>query len=218
MYRPAKDMTQHSSELSLLLLAAGQSLRMGSENKLLLPYKRKPLICHVADQLLQADIGKVTVVTGYEEDKIRQALKHLPVNFAHNPDFEAGQMTSVHSGAQVALAQRADGMMVVLADMPFLTAGDYRYIRDGFHTLMGSRIMVPYFGRERGNPILIPAPFVREIAHRNPNAGCREILKRYPDKIQKIDVTSSAFVRDIDRLQDYRSLVSHAGMPLAPCC
>lgn len=211
-------MMQHSPELSIILLAAGQSLRMGSENKLLLPFRKKPLIQRVVTQLLTADIGKITVITGYEESKIKAALSHFPVNFAHNPDFEAGQMTSVYSGAQFASVHHSDGMMVVLADMPFLTARDYKHMRDCFRSLLGSKILVPYFGRERGNPILIPAPFVREIAENNPNAGCREILRRYPDKIQKIDVTSSAFVRDIDRPQDYRSMTRHAVMPLAPCC
>ena len=119
--------------LQVLLLAAGLSRRMGAKNKLLMDWKGQPLVRHVAEQLLAAGLGPVTVVTGFEAARVEAALAGLALSSCFNPDFEAGQMASVRNGcAAIAAGEAFAGVMVALADMPALTAEHYRALAAAF--------------------------------------------------------------------------------------
>ena len=64
-------------KLDVVLLAAGLSTRMGARNKMLLPFGGKPLIRHVAERLIEADIGRVHAVTGFDGERVAEALQGL---------------------------------------------------------------------------------------------------------------------------------------------
>ncbi len=203
--------------LDVLLLAGGCSRRMGSENKLLMPYERTSLIRHTAEQLLAAEIGKITVVTGYEAEKVTMALSGLTLSFCHNPDHETGQMSSVRSGSQM-ISQYSNGMMVALADMPFLTPTNYRHLVREFFDQEHPRITMPYFAGERGNPIIVPPQMLPDIINGRLNAGCRQLVKNNPDKVASVNMESSAFVTDVDTQDEYAFLTAPKYFPRACCC
>jgi molybdenum cofactor cytidylyltransferase len=81
--------------LGAIILAAGLSRRMGARNKLLLPINGKPMVRYVVETYLAVADAQICVVTGFEADKIEAALAGLPVQFAHNSDYKAGQPFSV---------------------------------------------------------------------------------------------------------------------------
>ncbi len=209
-------MARQFPKLDIILLAAGQSRRMGSGNKLLMPYQKTTLIRSVASTLIAAAIGDITVVTGFEAAKIRTALAGLNLGFCHNPSFETGQMSSVVAGSR-ALPQQA-GMMIALSDMPLLSPQDYQFLRDSFFEQDQARISIPYYGKERGNPIIIPAPMIPEITQGALHAGCRKLVSGNPDKIAKVPVSSTAYVWDIDNPSDYEHTLTRLSMSRAPCC
>ena len=88
--------------VSAIILAAGLSKRMGNTNKLLLPYKNKTVIATVTENIIAGGIEDIIIVTGFETDKIQDALKGLPVRFADNKDYEKGMTTSIQQGVAVA--------------------------------------------------------------------------------------------------------------------
>ena len=70
--------------VSAILLAAGESLRMGEVNKLELLVDGMPLLRRTAEMLLASNLKKVVVVLGHEAEKMRAILKGLPLNFVEN--------------------------------------------------------------------------------------------------------------------------------------
>ncbi|MEP3245514.1 MAG: nucleotidyltransferase family protein [Sneathiella sp.] len=210
-------MSQSHSPLQILLLAAGQSVRMGAENKLLMPYGRKTMVRHIAEQLVKAKIGDVTVVTGYDARSVTDQVSNLKIKVCFNPDYEAGQMSSVRTGIQ-SLPLPLSGTMIVLADMPALGLRDYRFLAAQFQRQSCKKILIPYYAEKRGNPIIIPGSLVPEICTGDLNAGCKKLVDSHPDKITKVAVTNSAFISDVDTASDYEQINRRTMLPHAICC
>lgn len=210
-------MASFLQRLDVVMLAAGQSRRMGAENKLLMPFRMTTLIRHVTEQLIAANIGDITVVTGFDAERITSEISDLSVNFCYNSDFEKGQMSSVRAGSRE-ISGRGSGMMVALSDMPFLTSEDYRRLHRRFSEQTEPKILIPDYAGERGNPIIIPREFIADIATGTINAGCRKLVRDHPEKTEILAVNSSAYVADIDTPGDYELTVSSALAPRAPCC
>ena len=61
--------------IKAILLAAGQSKRLKSENKLIKLYKKKPLINHSLNALHKSKVNKVIVVLGYQKKDLRKIIK-----------------------------------------------------------------------------------------------------------------------------------------------
>ncbi|HEV3251229.1 MAG TPA: nucleotidyltransferase family protein, partial [Puia sp.] len=112
--------------LSAIVLAAGLSKRMGKANKLLLPYKGKTVIEIVVENILTAGLGEVIVVTGHEEEKLRNALKNLAVDFVHNPRYLTGMTSSIQEGIRPA---KGKGYMICLSDMLLISADEYALLK-----------------------------------------------------------------------------------------
>ena len=97
------------SSFSAILLAAGESRRMGAVNKLTLPVAGRPLLRRTAETLLQAGLQELVAVVGHEQQTARRLLQGLPLRIVFNEDYADGQMTSVHCGLR-ALQQVCDVM------------------------------------------------------------------------------------------------------------
>ncbi len=199
-------MTEGDAGVEVILPAAGLSRRMGGSNKLLMPFRGRPLVRHVAEQVIEAGAGAATVVTGCESTAVEAALAGLSLSCLFNPDFEAGQMSSVRLGVRE-VSGRAAGVMAALADMPYLTPHDYDAVVAAFFRRDARFIVVPYYAGARGNPIVIPARFSRDIVDGSLNAGCKRLVDSRPDDVWKPTVSSKAHVMDIDTPADYRRSV-----------
>ena len=76
-----------AKKIAAIVLAAGQSQRMGEQNKLLLKIEDQSVIQEVVNNLAQSEVDQIFVVTGHEEDRVRNELKDRQVTFIHNPEF-----------------------------------------------------------------------------------------------------------------------------------
>lgn len=213
-------MTARLDKIDILLLAAGLSTRMGSANKLLLEFGGQPLVRHTATALLRSGFARVTVVTGFDARAVGDALSGLPLSVTINPDFESGQMQSVAHGLR-AIRVATDGdppnVMICLADMPYLQKADYHALVDAFFSRGGTRIALPEYAGQRGNPVILPARLVGEASMGGLNTGCRRLIDSRPGDVDRIPFNNSAFVRDIDTPPDYDNAL-RAAFPGAPCC
>jgi len=84
--------------IGALLLAAGQSRRMGGPNKLLAAIDGTPMVAHVARRLLASRARPIVAVLGNQADTVDIALGKLPVKRVRNPEFAAGLSTSLKRG------------------------------------------------------------------------------------------------------------------------
>ena len=186
-----------------ILLAAGLSSRMGADNKLLLKVGDKPMIAHVTQTYLSAITGSVTVVTGYQAVYIERALADLPVNFVHNPDFAAGQQSSVVRGL---LSQsHMSTTLIGLGDQPLLGVENLLWLLH-VHQQDPSKVTVPYRCGRRGNPIVIPSD-LRPLMLANPkSAGCSKFTRENPHLVTMVNTAFDGFFADVDTPEDYHNL------------
>lgn len=106
--------------VAAIVLAAGRATRMG-RLKQVMPCGGEPMVRRVAATCLAAGLGPVWVVTGYGAPEVEAVLAGLPgVRLAHNPDYAAGQASSLIAGIRAVMAGGQQAAAVLLADQPFV--------------------------------------------------------------------------------------------------
>ena len=118
-------------EVAAIVLAAGRSSRMGPHNKLLQPIDGSTIIARVAGAAIASGANPVIVVTGFEADRVEEAISGLDVTFVNNPNFDEGMSGSIKAGLSV-LPARSDGAMILLGDMPDVEARDLKLLMGAF--------------------------------------------------------------------------------------
>ena len=113
----AETVDEQAPRIAAVVLAAGQSSRMGEVNKLMMEIQGRSVISLVVNQLLKSKVNEVIVVTGYEAKQVEEQLSGLSVKFVNNPEFSKGLSTSLRT-ALSAVSSESAGILVCLGDMP----------------------------------------------------------------------------------------------------
>jgi molybdenum cofactor cytidylyltransferase len=190
--------------ISAILLAAGESRRMG-DFKQLLQFKGKPFVACCVDTLLAAGVAEILVVTGHREKEVREAIGQRRVKFIFNADYQAGMSSSIVSGA-AALDEKTTAILIALADQPQIDAGLVKKVIAVFETQQ-PLLVVPTFENRRGHPIILSAKLKAEILAIDPNIGLRQVVEAHKDEIFYLEVADQAVLLDFDYPQDYERLV-----------
>jgi molybdenum cofactor cytidylyltransferase len=195
--------------ITAIVLAAGMSTRMGAENKLLLPFRGTTLIGNMVDVVTRSRVGETLVVVGHEAEQVKAALRGKPVRFVENPAYAEGMGSSVQAGIRAASPQ-ATGLMVCLTDLPLVETAEIDRLIAAFEARPadGQPIAVPCHRGQRGNPVLMSARYREEALAMRGVAGCRGIVKRYPERVVEVEMEQDHILRDIDTPEDYRRLVA----------
>jgi molybdenum cofactor cytidylyltransferase len=188
------------------VLAAGLSRRMGAPNKLLLPLRGEPMIRRVLENVLAAPFAEVVVVLGHQAAEVGAAIGPLGVRSIVNDDFASGQVSSVRAGL-AALKQRTDAVMICLGDQPSLTAADLCDAQAAFARRSHGSVLVPMYGEQRGNPVIIDWSSAEETLARGTHFGCRHFMDENPSRVCAWQSPNEHFVRDIDQPADYEALL-----------
>ncbi len=196
---------------SAILLAAGESRRMGAINKLTLPVFGEPLLRRTARTLLQARLQEIVVVLGHQRDIAEPLLRDLPLRNVYNDDYLQGQMTSVHRGL-AAMQQACDAVLVCLADLPLLEVADLRRLTGAFADCPTS-VLVPTYRGARGNPIVLAYEHRQQILAGDRNLGCRRLVERHPELVTALEMDSDHVVFDLDTPEAYQELQRRLGDP-----
>jgi len=189
-----------------VILAAGLSLRMAPDNKLLLDFGGEPLVRRIAREAVASKAARTFVVVGHDRWNVRKAIADLAVTIVENPDYTESQMTSVRAG--VLAAPEARGYLIIPGDMPLLTAADFDRLIARFEELGADKAVVPFDDSERGNPIVIPGWSREEMYRRGINFGCRNLLINYPELVSPLKTAEPQFFQDCDTPEAYRDLLA----------
>lgn len=183
-------------EIAALVLAAGQSRRMG-ENKLLADVDRQAMIVRTVKAVLASSVKPVLIVTGHQHAAIESALKGLPVRLIHNAHFADGLSTSLRAGIS-ALPPNTEGALVCLGDMPSVTSEQIDRLVAAFDPAESRAICVPTFKGKRGNPVLWSAEFFPEMMTVAGDTGAKHLIGTYADAVCEIEMPDDAVLTDID--------------------
>lgn len=194
-----------STFVSVILLAAGESKRMGKP-KLLLPLGGGTVLGQTVDNLLSSNADEVIVVLGANTQEMEKAITGKPVKVVFNPDYRQGMSTSLITGLKQ-VSTRAQRVMVALCDQPFIEKKTYnKLVNESLNSDKG--ITVPLYKTKRGNPIIFAIGYKEELMQLKGDVGGREILRKHPDDILEVAVDSGSIYINLNTMGDYRSILN----------
>ena len=185
------------ARVGAVLLAAGQSRRMGRVNKMLVEIDDEAMIVHAARALIASKADPVVVVLGHEPDRIRSMLAGMNVSFVYNPDFTEGLSTSLRGGLG-ALPPEVNAAVVALGDMPQVAPEDIDALIDAFDPDSGATICVPTHDGKRGNPVLWARRYFAEMATISGDVGARHLIGANADQLLEVPRANSGVLIDLD--------------------
>ena len=186
-----------TKRIAALVLAAGQSRRMGPRNKLLVEVDATPMVASAVDAALKSKATEVLVVTGHQSDEVEGILGDRKVRFVHNPDFADGLSTSLQAGLS-ALSDDINGFVVLLGDMPRISSATVDRLIDMFNPVEGRAIIVPTYKGKRGNPVLWARQFLAEMRALAGDVGARHLIGQHADLMAEIEIADDSVLLDID--------------------
>jgi molybdenum cofactor cytidylyltransferase len=181
-----------------ILLAAGTSSRMGT-NKLLLEIAGEPLVARAARQALEGGLDPLVVVLGHEAERVRAAIAHLACLPVVNPDFAAGQPSSVAAGIGT-LPADTDAVVILLADMPFVTGEIVAGLVER-RRASGARIVLTRYGDVQAPPALYDRSLFGELSRMTDGRCGREVIARHRDEAEAL-VWPAERLADLDVPED----------------
>jgi len=186
--------------VSAILLAAGESKRMG-RLKQLLPLGKTSIVEQAVDNLLSSKVNEVIVVVGYRAEEITKKLATKPVKIALNPIYHQGMSTSIIAGLNL-VDDRARAVMLALADQPFIDSQTINRLIDEFCD-HNKGIAIPTYQSQRGHPIIFAIKYKGELSELKGDIGGRQVIERCPDDVLEVAVASPGINIDIDTTNDY---------------
>ena len=191
-------------KISAIILAAGESKRMGSLNKLLLPIHEEPIIKIVCKNVIKAKLDQVILVTGYQSSEIKKVVPNKINQLIYNSQWKSGMMSSISAGMSK-LDDDIDGNLIILGDMPLISTKIIKLIKGEFQKYSGEHIVYPKFGNKQANPVIFPKKYFCEISNLRGDKGCKKVLKQYSKDSICIEFQSNEVIVDFDTRDDYYS-------------
>ena len=197
--REAEAQTAPAGEVVIVVLAAGKASRMGEggPHKLLAEFDGVPLIRRSVMTAIGSQASSVVVVTGHRKDALEAAVSGLNITTVHNPDYASGMASSLATGFSVEQARSADGILVMLADMPGVSTGDLDALIGAFRQSSGQSIIRAVSGGKRGNPVVLPKSLFDAVLRLEGDVGARHIIETSGVPVVDVDIGDAAHL-DVD--------------------
>ena len=190
--------------IGAVILAAGQSRRMG-RNKMLLPYGVSTVLeTIVAEVVACPALADVVVVTGHEPDRITTLLAPYPVHCVFNPAYARAEMlVSLQVGLR-ALPAGVQAVLVVPGDHPRLRRAVIQRVIDAYEP---GAFVIPSYQMKRGHPIVIDRALWGELLALPETATLRGFTRAHEGYIRYVVVDTDSVLKDIDTPEEYDDLL-----------
>jgi molybdenum cofactor cytidylyltransferase len=196
--------------ISAIVLAAGESKRMG-RSKQMLAWQGKTLLRHVLENLISSTADEIILVLGHEAEAIRKSLPEFPIKIVINPDYQQGMASSLRQGL-LAMHPTSEAFLVLLADQPGIGPEIMNHlIREFRQANPGQGIVRPVYRGLPGHPVLIGVRYLQEALQLQGDVGARQILMNHPEDILEIEVDHDGILKDIDTPEEYQKCANRAG-------
>jgi molybdenum cofactor cytidylyltransferase len=187
-----------------LILAAGESSRMGTD-KALLNYRGRTFLETLLATLREAGLDRIAVVLGHHAEEIQQAVSLQQVQVVINPDYRLGQTSSLQAGLRALGITDFEGIVMCLVDHPAISADVLRKLLEGFKQSQAS-VVIPTFRGQRGHPVMIDRSLFKELMDLTPDSGADTVVRKYREKTLFVEVEDPGVLLDVDDPETYRRL------------
>ncbi len=190
--------------IKVILLAAGLSKRMKSENKLIKLYKNKPLINYSLNVLKKSKVNKIIIVLGHQYKEVRKIIKkNKKIIFTYNKNYKKGMASSIKMGLKK-VSKNDKGFIVAQSDMPFVKLSDINKICRSIKTKKFLVHALKYKNR-LGNPIGFDISLIKKFKNIKGQFGAKFMVKRLKNRTNFINTSSLKSFKDFDKVSDFRS-------------
>jgi molybdenum cofactor cytidylyltransferase len=193
--------------VNAIVLAAGESTRMGSPKALLASPDGLPFVARIVSAFHDAKVEDVTVVTGRDHAAIAEALARaaLVARLVRNHDPSRGQLSSLWTGMDAAITDTTAAILVTLVDVPMLSGATVAAVIETWQR-QRPLIVRPAIGDRHGHPVLFDRRLFDELRRAPLDAGAKVVVRRHADAIVNVAVADEGCLVDIDTPQEYRNL------------
>jgi molybdenum cofactor cytidylyltransferase len=181
--------------LAAVILAAGESRRMGSP-KALVPFRGVSFVQHLLNATRHSRIGVTRVVLGSGAEDIRAKLGADPAIIVVNPDWEDGQLCSIQVAIR-SLPAATEGMILCPVDHPLISANLVAQLIKQFDST-GKLIALPTFRGRRGHPVIFRAPLYADLLAASADVGARQVVWTHADQIVEFPTEEEGVVLNLN--------------------
>ena len=201
--------------LRAVILAGGASSRMGRPKAgLPLTDRADTFLSRLIRTFLAARLPDIVVVTGAAPgDVVRAAGPHaVRVRFAHNSDWQRGQLSSLLAGLDLPPATGLEGVLMMLVDTPAVTPETVRTVVATWRKTRAP-IVRPARGDEHGHPVIFDRAVFDELRSADPRVGAKAVVRAHADRIVNVPIDDLGAYADVDTPDDYARLTRGTSTP-----
>ncbi len=191
-------------KIEILIMAAGASRRLG-QPKQLWEYKGETLIRRISNEAINANIGHVTVVTGYDHENIGKQISDLNLDVFFNAEWDEGLGASIRNGLKHVLMERPDtnAILLTMSDQPKVDAKHLKKLAKAYDPNR-PMVIASAYSSTFGVPVLIDSFYFEELKELKGDEGGKKILANYIKNIVEIPFIEGKI--DIDEEKDLKTL------------
>lgn len=196
------------TKLAIMLLAAGESRRMG-QPKQLLRVSGTTLLEKAIQTAASAQLGPILVVTGANFSQIEPIVETLGHTYIRNEDWNEGMASSIRKGLQKLLENDPllDGLFCLVCDQPYLSETLLFQLRETQRQAQ-SLAAASVYGGKPGTPVLFHKDLFPELLQLKGDEGARKIFKRYKEQLALVPFENGLI--DMDTPADYEKFLKRA--------
>jgi Uncharacterized MobA-related protein len=193
--------------ITAIILAAGQSTRMGSP-KMLLPWGKTTVIEHVITVFEKAGIDDILVVTGGAHEQVENIIeasrKRHSVRTVYNTNYARGEMlSSIQCGLVNTQGTSSNAVLIGLGDQPQVEDGSVRLLKEAY-ARSKRPLIVPSYDLQRGHPWLVARPLWMELLSLKQDQTPRDFMNAHAQEIMYVNVDTPSILADLDTPTDYQ--------------
>ena len=195
-----------NDQIGIVILAAGESSRLGKP-KQLLRFEGRTLIRRSVENALQSRAGPVLVILGSENEKVRNEIIDLPIETISNSEWKSGIASSIKCSVNKIIQEnrKVSAVIFTLCDQPYVNYETLSKLVLKYRST-GAKIVASEYEETIGVPALFDASLFEELMSLTGDSGAKSLIRRYSAKVEIISAPEAAL--DIDSLPDYQRLIS----------
>ena len=195
--------------LSAVILAAGDSTRMGSPKATLLTPDGATFVGRLVTTLREAGVDDLVIVTGRHHDAVVESIardhRSTTPRIVRNPDPSRGQLSSLLTGMEIVVTPQTDAMLMTLVDVPLVRVSTVTVVIDEWRRTRAP-IVRPAIGDRHGHPVIFDRVLFDELRRAPLDAGAKSVVRAHEHEIVNVPVDDEGCVRDVDTPSDYQEM------------
>ena len=182
--------------LAAVILAAGESRRMG-QPKALLPYRGRAFLDHLIGVTRHPRIGLTRVVLGAGAEEIREKLKLDPAGVVVNPHWEKGQLSSIKAALRSLPPGTTEGILLCLVDQPLISTALVDRLIKQFDS-SAKPIVIPTYNGKRGHPVLFRSALYDELLAAPLDLGARAVVWTHAADVLEVPTDEEGVILNLN--------------------